>query len=553
MINFFKRYYLRIILFTFFIVLGSLGYWGFSEIEKRESASTTTKQADNTYSFGFSWTLLYRTLQLTTGESGDVDGDVPLQLNIARFLLPVVSIITVIEVFFGHVLAWIPRATRRFIRPLIPGINKKNVVICGLGQKGLALAINFKVREYNVVVVEQDKNNVFIEDCKTYGISIVPGNAMNEDVLKDAGIDSAQYLVTVCGNDNINTQVATIAKKITGNRQDITFLIHNSYPNLAFLRDKYVLRARTEQQLQTRIFNIFDIGARLLLQQAGIFDTENSSSNPHLLVVSLEDFGEAVITQAVRQRKLKFANTRVPLRITVLDQNCAEKVQSLQNRYPGLLSEDNCTLKDIDVDVRSTEIFQGNWFPIPNYPITIACICLSDESLGFHTAYLLFQKQPHIPIYVFMDEEFESSVLLQASETQKRRFLQTVREINVFKRACTPEMLLGTYYEVLAIALYGQVHWDRLSIEKRDFYREKVDTLISVLKEEQYSIVSLRDWEQDDMEPIKNNRLEELALRWYEKGKSSSDTEWKQADYNSRMQRLPSILLRSGLRLEKQK
>jgi len=101
---------------------------------------------------------LYLTLQLIALNSGAVSGSVSWELEVARWLIPVLAAYAVIR---GLALLFRERvqlARLRFIRD--------HVVICGLSRKGFLLARDFRKGGKQVVIVEQDEDNDFLEQCR---------------------------------------------------------------------------------------------------------------------------------------------------------------------------------------------------------------------------------------------------------------------------------------------------------------------------------------------------------------------------------------------------
>lgn len=117
----------------------ALGFNGFAEhyAEQGESKSI----AD----------LVYVTVQLFTMESGAVDGAAPAQLELARFLSPLVSAWAVVNAVVGLFTTQLQRAWIR--------LYGQHVVVCGLGRKGGRLVEHLRKARYRVVVIEPDEAN----------------------------------------------------------------------------------------------------------------------------------------------------------------------------------------------------------------------------------------------------------------------------------------------------------------------------------------------------------------------------------------------------------
>ncbi|MFH1116811.1 MAG: NAD(P)-binding protein, partial [Pseudomonadota bacterium] len=176
-----------------------LGYVGFAAHSARHNQNHSI------------WDNFYLTLQLFTMESGSVEGINNRSLGIARFLAPVAALYTAIITLALVFREQIQMLSVRFI--------SKHVVICGLGRRGLTLATSFLERGFQVVVIERDQSNELIMQCMDNGAIVIVGNASDQEILLKAGVDRAEYLISVCGEDGINAEVAVDAREISSRRK----------------------------------------------------------------------------------------------------------------------------------------------------------------------------------------------------------------------------------------------------------------------------------------------------------------------------------------------
>ncbi|SNX52954.1 TrkA family potassium uptake protein [Thermoanaerobacterium sp. RBIITD] len=87
------------------------------------------------------------------------------------------------------------------------------IVIVGCGGLGSALATKLADEGHNVAIVDRDKNAFKKLGTGFNGLEIT-GVGIDEDVLRNAGIERADALAAVTRDDNINIMVAQIASKI---------------------------------------------------------------------------------------------------------------------------------------------------------------------------------------------------------------------------------------------------------------------------------------------------------------------------------------------------
>ena len=81
-------------------------------------------------------------------------------------------------------------------------------MICGLGGNGGLLAIRCHELGMPVVVIESDSRNEHIVQCRQRGVIIMIGDARDPQMLIQAGVRKASYVVAVSGNDGVNVEIA---------------------------------------------------------------------------------------------------------------------------------------------------------------------------------------------------------------------------------------------------------------------------------------------------------------------------------------------------------
>lgn len=93
-------------------------------------------------------------------------------------------------------------------------------IIIGGGKVGYNLLKTLKGRDYEVTLIERDKDTCtkIAEDFET---DVIWGDGTNLDVLKDAGIEDAEIIAAVTGLDEENLVICQIAKVSFGAQKTI--------------------------------------------------------------------------------------------------------------------------------------------------------------------------------------------------------------------------------------------------------------------------------------------------------------------------------------------
>jgi hypothetical protein len=493
----FKDYQWQVAL-TLFVIAFTLGYIGFYKY---------TNSIGNAYA---PTDLLYLTLQLTTLESGAVSGPVSWELEIARWLVPMATAYTAILAATALFQKHLQMVRLWYIR--------KHIIICGLGDKGWLLALQFSESGRNVVVIEKDTNNDRIVLCRENGIVVIEGNATSSSILQKATIQRASYLVAVCGEDGVNAEVAMKARQLSTKRKAGALIctIHIVNPQLCNLLREQEFGYEAFPTFRLEMFNIFERGARAFLEQHSPFKkyTKNASPPPHILIIGLGRLGENLIVQTARTWYESYSQNHKLLRISVVDTNAEVKVALLQESFPKLSS--CCELNPLQMNLEDIQ-FQHAEFLFDesgHCDVTSIFICLRNHTLGLQSALQLRQRlarnQPRI--IVRMQEENGLAKLLILNQESRITF-QNIIPFGLLQHSCTPDLVIGGTHEILAQAVHedylqhrltkgfvlGQkrslVHWDELPGDLRESNRRQVDQIRLKLQIVGYGIAPLSDWE----------------------------------------------------------
>uniref|UniRef100_A0A7C3YG80 Trk system potassium transporter TrkA n=1 Tax=Geoglobus ahangari TaxID=113653 RepID=A0A7C3YG80_9EURY len=85
------------------------------------------------------------------------------------------------------------------------------IIIAGAGEVGYNIAKNL-ADKHDITIIESDEKK--ISEIEKLNVSVVRGNAANVKVLKRAGVENADLLIAVTGNDEVNLLAGLAAKKL---------------------------------------------------------------------------------------------------------------------------------------------------------------------------------------------------------------------------------------------------------------------------------------------------------------------------------------------------
>lgn len=173
-----------------------------------------------------------------------------------------------------------------------------HVIVCGYGRNGMQAAERLKAYKRPFVVVE--KNKEVIEKYEG-DVVFVEGDANDDEVLKQAGVDRAQYLIVALPDDAANLFVVLSARQMNGK----LFII--SRASLATSQKKLFLAGANKVIMPDKIGG--DHMASLVVMPDLItFMDKLSMEGEHttnLEEVAIEDFSDQIDCNSLRDLDLR--------------------------------------------------------------------------------------------------------------------------------------------------------------------------------------------------------------------------------------------------------
>lgn len=539
---------------------------------------------------------LYLTLGLISMNSGAVPPPVSWELQIARFLVPAVTAYTAFLAFTSLFIQQTDRIRLWFIRD--------QIIICGLGRKGFRLTTQFLQGGNPVVVIEMDEGNDWIENARSAGAIVIHGDAVDPDLLEKVKLHRAKCLISVLGDDGKNAEVAVQAEKLSRSRKGgtLTCIIHIFDSQLWELLREKELHTNNNAHFRLELFNIFDRGARLMLQESPPWMREPTNQQPHILVVGLGKMGQRLVVEAARGWRIHNPDPKRKIHISIIDLNAEQILESLQIQTPQL--EELCEFNAVNMNILSGDFERiGSLFNQDNtFPLDFVYVCLDDEGFSLQTGLKLNHqlRNYQIPIILRMIESGGLGLLLGEDPGAQKSF-GNLRIFDLLDQTCTAEILEKGTHEVLARNLHGVyleginlsgiaqqpsevlVPWDNLSEYIKEKNRRQADRIPVMLNSAGYRIAPLRDWdaenfvfsEKGDNQDDEVTRMAKLeheswcrekkAEGWRYGSKKDSDQKtnpnlipWEELPPSEKeknkgyIRDLPRLLARAGFQIERQ-
>ena len=449
---------------------------------------------------------LYRSLQLFLFRSGAVPPPVSWQLEVARYLAPVVAAGAAVSAMVALLGERLSGLRVRFY--------SNHVVVCGLGRLGSLLAQTLREAGYDVVGVETDAQNGAIARCREDGVVVLVGDGKDPAVLRRARVDRARYLFAVAGDDGRNSEIAIGARKLANRRSGspLTCFVHVLDDKLSDVL-RQVGPARSGSGLRMEYFNVAELGTPALLADHPAFDDQGATplGPPHIVVVGLGEMGTRLIVHAARRWRAIPGTRGKTLQVTAVDRQADARVAMLNERFPRLASA--CDLKACRMDLDSAEFERADFLfgRRGRSDVTGVYVCVGDDAVGLSAALHLRRRlgDRQVPIVVRTTQEGTVAALLGEGRGDTYGGLRVFGLLNL---VCRPDVLLAGQNEVLARAIHanyvsnrreGQsvetnpslVDWEQLPESLKESNRQQASEICRRLEAIGCDIVPMTDWD----------------------------------------------------------
>jgi hypothetical protein len=394
--------------------------------------------------------ILYQILQLFVLNMDSTISNPSWQLEIARWLASFIAGYTALKA-----LGIIFREQLQLLR--IRFFLNDHIIICGLGTKGLLLSRKFIENRYSVVIIELDEENNNINECRDNGAIVILGNATVFDYLKKAGLKKAKYLLSVCGDDRINAEIAVQARNYAEKKRNkpLTTVVHIIDSQLCRLLKEREFETEKVGNFRLEFLNLFDRSAQILTETYPPFgkEKEEQTLSPHLLIVGAGRMGEALLVHAAQKwLKLPISNNS-KFKISIIDKEAEKKKNLFYLRYPQL--EKICELLPLEMDINSAE-FESGRFLIDDgkFAFSIIYICFNNDSFALSTALALHQRlrANNVPIIIRMNRETGLATLIKGDTYGLGR----LHAFGYLDRVLKPKLILMGSHEIIAQIIHEE-------------------------------------------------------------------------------------------------
>lgn len=479
--------------------------------------------------------ILYYTLQLFVLQSGT---EVPVNniiLQIARFIAPIIILSTsaiIIWIMIDH----IQKIRLKFLT--------NHIVVCGLGYLGKEIAYYYS-KDKRVVVIEKDPEFSELSLLRSYGITVLIGDATKKEMLHTARIGKANHIYLVTGKDDLNIEIAVKCEEIISKSpsQPVCGHIHLENKDLwqafnVFNKDRSqnLAEGKNKGQFYLDFFNLYQIAGFCMLRDHSPFtDEQREEGHAHILVLGLGRMGEALILRIIRA----WENAQGPnskIRITCIDREGDSKRALFELHYQPLLSE--ADLSVLDIDLTSPDFLNGEILQVLHQenPITQVYVCIDNSALAITSAMNLIHHGFYdIPI-ILRSTYFDGIPKIFELLKKSNPLLANIETFPIISSKCCLDMIINggnilrrkEIREILARAIHEQylsmriakgaimgtapelLPWKKLSENLKESNRKQADHINQKLSLIGCGITILPDWPEPSFK-FSPEEIEKLA------------------------------------------
>ncbi len=466
----------------------------------------------------------YLSLELFVLGSGAVEPPIPLPLEIARFLAPVVSVYGAaagIATLLGERISlWRLKRARR------------HAVICGLNQEGLLLAETLVSEATQVAFIDDAPDEWALARAKSLGITVIVGDPCDSESLRLAAVGRARVLVAICPDDGKNADIAVRASEIPrpSRAPSLAVYVHVLDTELCTLLKEHALTSETVDRVSVDFFSIPENGARAMLDTVPL-RSRHEGQAPHILVVGLGKLGRSLLVQAARQYWFENTDIGSKLCVTAIDKTAESKVALLLLRYPAL--SESCEITALSMERESPEFEQAAYLygSDGQRHVDAVYICPDDDVHALVSAMTLHKhtRAAGVPIAVRMSDERGLAELVKTVSGE-----HNLHSVGMLDQACAKDALRNSTREWIARAIHSEyvkhelmtgvsqadnpsmAPWNELPLDLKESNRCQADDIKSKIADLGMDVTPSPDWTQDAF-TFSEEQVELLAQREHDR------------------------------------
>ncbi len=467
--------------------------------------------------------ILYHVIQLFVLQAS-FPANVDLNLQIARFLAPTLLALAGLQALFY---VFNSRIDSFFLR-----FTNNHVIVCGLGERGLAIAQSFFDVGEKVTVIDNDLDNINTKYLKRHGVRVISGDATSTDLLKRVRAHHCSYLFATMEDDGENVEIAVnLFKLVRKNRRKelsrlkstsgssnsanhVQCFINILEPHIRELLKHHSIATDPYDLFELKFFNTYENSSNLVFRHPELSKyfklAFESNSSLHIIIVGFGEMGQEMYLMFIKL--FEFLGSK-NLSFSIFDIHATKQMSLFRKRYPDLESLSTFETKDIDInEIDFLEELSASIHDTDDQEKNLIFFCIDSDNSGVSAALSILPllKNENIPIFVQTYSDTGLGTILRSKDV----FHFTNNPIipfGIIKEICNKKILVNPMIDEVAKKFHDHyinhqkssnndsdsnpflVEWDFLPEERKDSYRQKVRMLEIFLNGFGYKIIPKSD------------------------------------------------------------
>lgn len=281
----------------------------------------------------------YHTFQLFILHAPHLESPLPWALHVGRLLGALVFALV------GGKAVWTIFRDEWLLVTLQLPWTRGHIVICGLGEIGLRVALEGRRLGKRVVAIEKNPDPARHDIARRQRVLVLEGDACDAERLKTARVGRAEFVVASCHEDHTNVAVAAMVGDIVGaDRARSTplvcrMLINNARTRRLLADHRLFLHASIQYQVNFSDLDRYAVAARQALHRHPLdFNpiSPNDDTLVHLVLVGFGAAGESMALHAARIGHFANETKARRLRFTIVDAAADVALAAFKTRHPNL-------------------------------------------------------------------------------------------------------------------------------------------------------------------------------------------------------------------------
>ena len=258
--------------------------------------------------------------------------EIPLAIELVRFMAPLVSIASIVLVIAANARVGLANYFLRFY--------KGHTIVVGLGEKSFQFLQTCKNKSL-FVVVERDPENRFIARTRAMGVAVVARDIAEDGMYDRLALTRAESFIIFTNSDAENVEVALKLRQhlrqLDRRKLRLRVHIHLHDFSLAHQLENYPRFSADQSTTEVYFFSVYDLSARLLLRDypAETFADVAGQPRIHLAIYGFGRLAEKIVSES--SLLFHFRN-QSKLKLTIFDEQVDAKRQAFEARFPHLSS-----------------------------------------------------------------------------------------------------------------------------------------------------------------------------------------------------------------------